>query len=512
MALTMVMALAPAALAQAAVPGSLDGSYGNCGVLPAPRTAQEAVPAGALPVPGGGLVAVGTDRDTLVTVRLGAGGQVDAAYGSGGVTQAKLGGFTAPSYRFAAVATQSGGRIVAAGAGGERNTSTARAVLARLNADGSLDPTFGAAGVVTDALPGGTQSTIEAVDVDSAERILVAGRRDDAFVVARFTPDGAPDQGFGTAGVAQVALPGFKSGAGTAIKALPGGGAVAGGAADEQFALVRLRADGTPDPGFGTAGATFDSPPASSGIRALALLPDGRIVAGGFGDDINGQHQVVGRFTADGHADPTFGRGGFVLNGDVGTADAIFPSPDTGSLFVVGGGFARYTASGALDPTFGVRGVFPASPPGFVVPQPDGSVLGVAGRRQPMAFERYAVADPALGGLAQQSPLCGVTIETRRVKQLIRAGDESPFGGVDVGLTLVEPTSATWTMTARAGGRTYKFRTPRLKFDAAFPEGFVIPLTKRVHQRLARARSVQVTVTGRDSAGHVVTAERTLRP
>jgi uncharacterized delta-60 repeat protein len=502
--------LAPVTGAQAAVPGALDGSYGSCGVLRAPKAAEDAVPAGALPVPGGGLIAVGTDRDTLVTVKLLPGGQVDAAYGNAGVTKAKLGGFTRPSYRFAAVAAQSGGRIVAAGAGAEQNAPTDRAALARLNSDGSLDATFGAGGVVTDAFPGGTQASIEDVDVDAAGRILVAGRRDDAFVVARFTPDGTPDASFGAAGVAQVALPGFKRGAAAAVRALPGGGAVAGGQADEQLALVRLRDDGTPDPSFGTGGATFESPPASAAVESVAPLPDGRIVVGGFGDDINGRHQVLGRYTPDGHPDPTFGRRGFALTDDIPSAGQLFVQAD-GSVIVASQSFARYTAAGTLDPAFGVGGTLPGSPVGTVVPQPDGSALGVAGRRTTMEFERYALADPALGGLAEQSALCGVSIDTRLVRLLVRPREESRFGGLEVGLTLLEPTTATWTMTVRADGRTYTIRTRRLKFDGAFPDAVVIPLTKRVQARLSNARRVHVTVTGRDAAGHTVTAERDLR-
>jgi uncharacterized delta-60 repeat protein len=499
---------ASAATAQAAIPGAVDGSYGNCGVLAAPKAAQQATPAGALPVAGGGLLAVGTDRDTLVTVRLRADGQVDAAYGTAGAARAKLGGL--PSYRFAAIAAQSGGRVVAAGSGAEQNSSTGRAAIARLNPDGSLDATFGAGGVVNDAFAGGTQSAIESVDVDPAGRIVVAGRRDDAFVVARFTPDGAPDLSFGGTGVVTVALPGFKVGAASAVRALPGGGAVAGGQADEQFALVRLRDDGSPDPAFGAGGLTFDTPPASAAIESLTLLPDGRILIAGFGDDINGRHQIVGRYTADGHPDPAFGRGGFTLTDDQPAASQLLPEPD-GSAVVAGYGFARYTATGALDPAFGVGGVAPGSPAGFVVPQPDGSALAVAGRRHQMDFERYALGEPALAGLAQQSALCGVTIDTRTVKSLVRRRDEGRFGALLTSMTMLEPTTATVKMTVQAEGRTYAIRGGKVKFDAASPDGIVIPLTKRVQSRLVGARRAHVTFTARDSGGHTVSVERDLR-
>jgi uncharacterized delta-60 repeat protein len=329
--------------------------------------------------------------------------------------------------------------------------------------------------------------------------------------VARFTPDGAPDPGFGTGGVAPIAPPGFKSGSAAAVQVLPGDGVVAAGQADEQFALVRLRADGSPDPAFGTGGVSVDSPPASAALESVAPLPDGRILVGGLGDDINGRHQFVGRYTADGHPDPSFGRAGFASADNVANASQLIVQPD-GSVVAVGQGFSRFTPAGALDPGFGSGGMLYGSPAGTVVAQPDGSLLGVAGRRRPMEFERYALADPALGGLAQQSALCGVRIDTRLVRLLVRPRDEGRFGGLEVSLTVLEPTTATWTMTAQADGRRYTIRTRRLRFDGAFPDAVVIPLTKRVQARLSKARRVHVTVTARDAAGHTVTAERDLRP
>jgi hypothetical protein len=270
-------------------------------------------------------------------------------------------------------------------------------------------------------------------------------------------------------------------------------------------------APSTPDPAFGTGGLTLDTPPASAAIETLEVLADGRVLVGGFGDDINGRHQIVGRYTADGHPDPAFGRGGFTLTDDPASASQLFLQPD-GSAVVAGQGFAKYTAAGGLDPAFGRGGLSQGSPSGTVVPQPDGSVLGVAGRRHPMDFERYAWADPALAGLAQQPALCGATIDTRTVRNLVRRREEGRFGGLVASFTVLEPTTATVTMTVRAGGRTFTIRGGRVKFDAAFPDGVVIPLTKRVQARLAGARRAHVKFTARDSGGQTVSVERDLRP
>src|SRR5258706_12188609 len=82
--------------------------------------------------------------------------------------------------------------------------------LARFNADGSPDGTFGPAGsnVVTNPLPDPTYSigAVNAVAVDpTSGRIIVVGRADSStgsdFLVAAFTPDGQLDGGFGAGGV-----------------------------------------------------------------------------------------------------------------------------------------------------------------------------------------------------------------------------------------------------------------------------------------------------------------------
>ena len=73
----------------------------------------------------------------------------------------------------------------------------------KLDADGNLDPSFGSGGVVL--IPA---TYAHAVGVDSQGRIVTAGEHVASGVytatVLRFTPTGAPDPGFGTNGVATI--------------------------------------------------------------------------------------------------------------------------------------------------------------------------------------------------------------------------------------------------------------------------------------------------------------------
>src|SRR6185369_13584295 len=101
---------------------------------------------------------------------------------------------------------------------------------------------------------------------------------------------------------------------------------------------------------------------------ALALEPDGRIVAGGYAADTPNKFAVA-RLQTNGALDPTFGVGGTgvakVLVGARGEAHAVTLAP--GSKIVLAGygvvsshdefGVARLLTDGSPDPTFGTMGV-----------------------------------------------------------------------------------------------------------------------------------------------------------
>lgn len=137
--------------------------------------------------------------------------------------------------------------------------------------------------------------------------------------------------------------------------------------------IARLGADGSLDTSF-NPGAGFDNP-----VHALALLSDGRILAGGSFVTFNGVSQAgVALLTANGGADLNFNPG----TGPNGTVYAVAVQAD--GKFLVGGEFTRFNAtnrvglvrlnpSGSIDPSFdaallggGVRSI---------VIQPDGAIV-----------------------------------------------------------------------------------------------------------------------------------------
>ena len=210
----------------------------------------------------------------------------------------------------AGVAVQPDGRLVVAGSThtyvGDWNTEL-RIALARYNPDLSLDPSFSQGGrqmTVVDA-----DRTAYATDVASQPdgKIVVAGSvgsypRVD-FLLARYRADGSLDPSFGTGGIARTDLGNSERFEAVAVQ--PDGTIVAAGRSDGVGIVVaRHRTDGSLDPSFGGDGmATIALDDWSNG-ESLAIQADGKVVVAG------GDHVV--RFGSDGSLDASFGTGGVV--------------------------------------------------------------------------------------------------------------------------------------------------------------------------------------------------------
>ncbi|MDO7875781.1 T9SS type A sorting domain-containing protein [Hymenobacter sp. ASUV-10] len=189
---------------------------------------------------------------------------------------------------------------------------------------------------------------------------------------------------------------GFDTAAGSevrAVVALPTGQVLAGGSfstyrsqASAPDNLLRLQPDGSPDPTFNAGGSGF-----TGAVNALAALPDGTTLVGGAFTSYNGtvlSTPYLVRLLADGRLDPTFNAGGLGLDAPV---RALAAMPD--GRVVVAGDFSRYNdrpmgrvlrllPSGALDPSFndGYVGFEDGSIYAVLV-QPDGRiVLGTSGQ------------------------------------------------------------------------------------------------------------------------------------
>lgn len=309
------------------------------------------------------IVAASSANGNLVLVRYVRGGGLDRSFGKGGMVVSPFSGLDG-------VKLQADGRILVFGS--RQGPSGFQAVLARFNADGSLDTHFGKGGtVVMDA--GFADVLVGPAVVPLANgKIVVAGPvwGADGFelAVARLKPDGSPDRSFGKGGQVRTGFPKQDVHA-TAAVVQPDGRVVVAGwltpvanPAQETFVLVRYRADGSLDPTFGAGGKVVS--PFAANHRAntgLLLQPDGKIVAEVASDQYfsaPGQTTfALARFNANGSVDTAFGTRGKVVTDlatGVGHLTPIALRAD-----------GKIVVAGSLPPGIGPT----PSPPTFTVEQ-----------------------------------------------------------------------------------------------------------------------------------------------
>ncbi|WP_456448023.1 delta-60 repeat domain-containing protein [Oceanithermus sp.] len=325
-----------------------------------------------------------------VRVRCGDSGSLDTSFGSSGSTVTPLVSLQAQAKALAVLAD---GRLLAAGekaGGGYPNLA-----LARFDADGALDTSFGSAGRVVEDL--GSTSRANALVVGDDGTVVVGGSvygSDSDFLLIRYTAGGQRDSGFGSGGLVRT---GFASGSHDYLRALlplPDGRLLAGGRSGDDFALARYKTNGGLDSGFGTGGRVR-TPMGSGGVGvyAMALQADGKVVAVGKQYSGGNAQFAVARYLPGGQLDTGFGGGsGYVLLDYAGKNDAahaVALLPD-GKIMVAGQvtdssshGFpalVRLNANGSLDASFGSGGwqVLSSAPTGALYAlalQPDGKLL-----------------------------------------------------------------------------------------------------------------------------------------
>jgi uncharacterized delta-60 repeat protein len=394
--------LAPAA---SAAPGDLDPSFGTGGKVTTDFSGFGGRAAAVALQPDGKIIAGGRSGGAsffgtgFAVARYNADGSLDSSFGVGGTVTIDF-GFGDDEVH--SVLAQPDGKIVAAGS--KIFLFPGDFELVRYNADGSLDASFGVGGKVTTDI-----SFIDGLNAAALQpdgKIVVAGGAGSLatgnLALARYNPDGTLDTTFGTGGIVVSGLPVIA----LSLALQADGRLVIAGASGVGFGLARFNADGSLDTSFGTGGlVTTNFPDGFASANAVALQPDGKIVAVGGGS----VPFVLARYNADGSLDTSFGVGGKVTGtfADFAIVNGVVVRPD-GKIVVVGavGAFpttdfalARYNTDGSLDPTFGTGGkVTTDFADGFdfaqaVALQPDGKIVaaGVAtiGSTQDFALARY---------------------------------------------------------------------------------------------------------------------------
>lgn len=342
-------------------------------------------------------------------------GVLDPSFGEGGQVLTGFNGKAAA----AELLVQPDGKIVAVGSA--LGTDFA---MARYNPDGSLDEFFGTDGKVTTEVNADGHGTAQAAVVQADGKIVVAGitsfglsgeMRGD-FALARYDADGSLDDSFGVGGLVTTGFGNDQQDYAWSVALQADGKIVAAGHSfgagiKTGTALARFNANGTLDISFGTEGRVFDQSGSPLFEHAMVLQADGKIVMGGF--DFPAGDFLLKRFNGDGSPDTLFGSGGIVTT-DFGGTDNIWSlaaQPD-GKLVAVGEteedvttghgpsdlAVARYNTDGSLDTSFGTGGRFTTTFRTFtsnpsVVLQPDGKIVSMG--------SSTAVFDPGPGEVRQ---------------------------------------------------------------------------------------------------------------
>ncbi len=336
--LPIVCLLAGAAVAQLA--GTLDTTFNSGGAVPGVRLDQVGDDSGFedVLIADGSIYAVGGAtvggaRRFLVAKYDAADGSADAMFAGGaGATTVSLGGDGTAR----CVALQSDGKIVVGG------TARGGFALARLTPQGSLDSGFGSAGLTVDSNVGERAEVVAiAVQADGSILTLV---RSDAFAtetvtlrLRRITAGGQPDTGFGGGdGVTVLSETGGNLW-GCDLLLRGNGEVIVAAATEDALHLRRVSAAGVVDGSFGQT----------------ALDPSGLDLVSPFAGLLE---RSAGGFAVAGGADGalllmlTDGNGGLleersVPAGSIASAEAIAEDAD-GNLLIAGSGLA---ASGNLE-------------------------------------------------------------------------------------------------------------------------------------------------------------------
>ena len=348
-------------------PGSLDASFGDGGLVTTDiLNRDEAVdvaagPDGTVIVAGTCDLSAETQDPGFAVVRYRKDGSLDTAFDGDGIA---ITPFAGDGTAAAAMALQENGRIVVVGSSGPYGSNSLTVV--RYTTTGALDNTFSGDGIMT-AKAGDSYNWGEALAIQGDGKIVIAGTSwisDYDFVITRCNADGSTDAGFGASGTVTLDLGDWDFCHAVALQ--PDGKIVAAGrtrtSTGYAVALARFNRNGTLDATFGNAGTIItDATEGYDAIHALAIQSDGKIIGAGL---TNGGDMTTLRYDSSGNLDTSFGGDGIVVTSAYNEAQDIALQSNGRILVVATQGdpdhldlaVARYLSDGSPDVGFGSAG------------------------------------------------------------------------------------------------------------------------------------------------------------
>lgn len=484
-----------------ALPGDVDATYAGDGKVAVSIGFADDHAWDAAIQPNGKVVVAGDayaggSETNVALARLTRAGALDPSFSGDGRFTIDVGAAAAPGFvqdEAGAVAVHTDGSIVAASAGYvfDGTEDTLLLVILRLEADGTLDPTFGGGDgiVVTDV---GSIDAVGDLAIQSDGRLVVAGSTYSYSLpyadvaLLRFEVDGDLDSTFGGGdGISTLdADDSFDSAYGIAIqddgKLVVAGGSSQYGAYGDS-AVFRFEDDGDPDATFGGGDGVIVESLAGANLDfagAVAVVGGKMFVAAN-----DGQQLVVLKLDAGGDRDAAFGDDGVATaTFAIGTGNprAVIVQPD-GAILIVGstpylfdGDFAvaRFDADGVVDATFGDgdgnveidlgsdRDVASAA-----VRQEDGKIVVVGTSHLHLSGDSYTNAYDAfvLARIKTSVPL-------HQPDGLIKRSSASTFVGDDI----YESTAKSQVVESRTSRRSTASFTIRITNDGSSKDSFMV--------------------------------------
>lgn len=344
----------------------LDRSFGNNGVVTTDFEGDIDSAGAILLLPDGKLLLAGTSVESgnlnFALAQYNSDGRLDATFGVDGLVIVDL----MPDDRILGIALQADGKIIGIGFTGEGIAIRGAVAVARFNADGTLDSSFGADGIVTTDI--GLRAVGMGIALQPDGKIVVAGITGSfAFAVLRYCSDGSLDTGFDGDGIVVTNFTGNDFA--TCVKLQSGGKLLVGGSSLSDFAVARYNAGGSLDTSFGINGLVTTHISASSDLVTRILLQDdGNIIAAGHAGPFFGPFPdfAAVRYAPDGSLDPSFGIGGVVTTDIANSPDQVTDALITDGKILLAGptgdfltsdfAMVRLNSDGSPDTAFAGNG------------------------------------------------------------------------------------------------------------------------------------------------------------
>lgn len=266
-------------------------------------------------------------------------------------------------------------------------------LLARFNADGSLDQSFGSDGISSAGL---SEFAPSSVILQPGGKIVVVGTTNaflpysgdpsqpPEFALARFDQNGSLDSTFGSNGLVTTSFGGSdyvnaaaQQADGKIVVAGFRGFVASGGGSYDEGVLARYNPDGSIDTSLKIVGGRI--------VDSVLVQPNGKILVGDFDPGLNNSGELR-RYNPDGTPDSSF-------TSNPAPTSALALEPD-GKIVAAGGGIMRFNADGTPDPSFGgvetTTGLVrvPSFGAVTIAVQPDGKIVAAGGDRHGVALVR----------------------------------------------------------------------------------------------------------------------------